>query len=61
MLILTLTSCHSLIYEDKIIIQAQEPGPKGYKYSYRISAFPTYQILYSNSDYNVGDTIQINK
>jgi len=53
-----LTGCHNILNEKELIVEAKKKGDKEYKYEYYIKAFPTYQVLYSNKEYNVGDTLK---
>lgn len=56
--VLFLSSCHNLLKEKELIIESAEIGDLSYKYKYHISAYPTYQVLYSDEVYNVGDTLK---
>jgi hypothetical protein len=53
-----LSSCHNLLHEKELIIEAKKLGNKEYKYKYYIKAYPTYQVFYSNQEYDVGDTLK---
>ena len=54
-----LTGCSNLI-EDRefIVVQVERADFKGYKYKYKIKAFPSDQTLYSDEKYFVGDTLK---
>jgi hypothetical protein len=58
LLAVVFSSCHNILKEETLIIEGIDLGALNYKYSYKISAFPTYQVLYSNTVYNIGDTLR---
>tara|TARA_R110000823_G_scaffold229786_1_gene356678 strand:+ start:498 stop:644 length:147 start_codon:yes stop_codon:yes gene_type:complete len=45
------------MHEDKLVVITIKEGNEDYKYRYYIEAFPSYQVLYSNEKYNIGDTL----
>jgi hypothetical protein len=54
------TGCHNYIYEKESVVQKVEnaEGHKGYKYKVFIDGFPTTQILWTNTAYQVNDTVK---
>jgi len=55
--VVILQSCHNLIYEDAVVISKEVSNVIGYDYKYKIDISLTYDVYYTDKEFNVGDTI----
>ena len=58
LLVIGLSNCHSIMYEEDLIVNKVQKGNDKYKYRYYLEAFPVDQVLFSNEIYHVGDTLK---
>lgn len=56
-----LYGCTNQIYEKDAVVEKVERGNNDYKYCVWVKAFAANQTIYTNTQFNVGDTIKFIK